>query len=245
MVGYLVQCACRSVSLRLVGEPAVHGYCHCTDCQLFHQTDVYPLLSFSFDALAIEQGHDHVQTCHVREESTSRAFCRVCIICESLLSCLTPKCTQSWSPLICLSSPNEPVRGRAYVYDVLDLQLIVCKAFKSSHLHSWFTDTFYLWKAPYAGWSQHIACEHSIKLTLTAQQGCGFRLYNHKPASGGMSIPAKSLQGQLAFEPRVHVWFKDATEESRAKFANDGVTKYDTVPQSPPTNARQPGSSEG
>ena len=71
------RCFCGAVELRVTGEPAAMGYCHCKDCAKWSAA---PMNSYSFwgpDQLEIIKGKENIET-FSKTEHSKRKFCKKC-----------------------------------------------------------------------------------------------------------------------------------------------------------------------
>ena len=103
---HLIECACKQVALRVAGNPITQGWCHCSECQLYTQQDVFPFLVYKAAHVSVVRGQDLIQHFCVRLPACQRGFCQVpaafmacgllgllcCQKCDSLLDLQPQNC---------------------------------------------------------------------------------------------------------------------------------------------------------
>jgi hypothetical protein len=77
MATYEAVCFCGSVKLRITGEPAAMGYCHCNSCRHWSAGPVNAFTLWQPDAVAVAQGAEHIGTFNLTPRS-NRKWCRKC-----------------------------------------------------------------------------------------------------------------------------------------------------------------------
>lgn len=75
--GYSGKCFCGAVELRVSGEPAAMGYCHCASCRSWSAGPVNAFTLWKPDAVKIVKGEDQVGTYH-KTDNSYRKWCRRC-----------------------------------------------------------------------------------------------------------------------------------------------------------------------
>ncbi len=71
------RCFCGAVTVEVVGEPALQGYCHCEDCRRWSGTPVTAYALWPADNVAITAGEENLG----RYTRTGRAMRRFCTTC--------------------------------------------------------------------------------------------------------------------------------------------------------------------
>jgi hypothetical protein len=70
-------CFCGAVELKVVGEPAAMGYCHCSSCREWSAGPVNAFTLWPPSAVTITRGADQVAKFQKSERSV-RKWCKVC-----------------------------------------------------------------------------------------------------------------------------------------------------------------------
>jgi len=70
-------CFCGAVELRLTGEPAAMGYCHCTSCREWSAGPVNAFTLWKPESVTITKGADNVGTFN-RSAKSFRKWCKTC-----------------------------------------------------------------------------------------------------------------------------------------------------------------------
>ncbi|MBD0271832.1 MAG: GFA family protein [Acetobacteraceae bacterium] len=70
-------CFCGAVQIRVAGQPAGMGYCHCRSCRSWSGGPVNAFTLWPPDAVEVVAGAEHLATYH-KTEMTHRKFCRLC-----------------------------------------------------------------------------------------------------------------------------------------------------------------------
>ena len=70
-------CACGRVAISVTGEPVSQCLCHCGDCQLFTQQDVFACMLFPAAKVSITSGDNFIKQFSLREPALQRGFCQV------------------------------------------------------------------------------------------------------------------------------------------------------------------------
>jgi hypothetical protein len=68
------QCRCGAIGLKIAGEPAVHLYCHCEDCQSVHGAAYVPAAIYRAEAVEVVRG----KPTPIVVKSTERMRCAGC-----------------------------------------------------------------------------------------------------------------------------------------------------------------------
>jgi hypothetical protein len=74
---YQGQCFCGAVGVRVAGEPAAMGYCHCESCQRWSASPVNAFTLWSPSAVTITRGADQLASFSKTERSI-RKWCKSC-----------------------------------------------------------------------------------------------------------------------------------------------------------------------
>lgn len=77
MAQYDTACFCGSVKLRVSGEPAVMGYCHCSSCRHWSAGPVNAFTLWPPDSVAVVQGADRIGSFNLTPNS-NRKWCKDC-----------------------------------------------------------------------------------------------------------------------------------------------------------------------
>jgi hypothetical protein len=75
--GYTGRCFCGAVELRVSGEPAAMGYCHCTSCREWSAGPVNAFSLWPPSAVEITRGADRLAS-HSKTENSIRKWCSAC-----------------------------------------------------------------------------------------------------------------------------------------------------------------------
>jgi hypothetical protein len=71
------KCFCGAVELKVTGEPAAMGYCHCASCRSWSAGPVNAFSLWSPDAVKVAKGAEHIETYH-KTDASHRKFCKKC-----------------------------------------------------------------------------------------------------------------------------------------------------------------------
>jgi hypothetical protein len=71
------KCFCGAVEIKVTGEPAAAGYCHCESCRSWSAAPVNAFSLWKDEAVTVVHGADNVGTYHKTERSF-RKFCKAC-----------------------------------------------------------------------------------------------------------------------------------------------------------------------
>src|SRR5215510_4637033 len=74
---YRGRCFCGAVEVRVVGQPAAMGYCHCSSCRLWSASPVNAFTLWPPEAVTITRGADQLGSFSKTERSI-RKWCRSC-----------------------------------------------------------------------------------------------------------------------------------------------------------------------
>lgn len=74
---YTGACFCGAVELRVSGEPAAMGYCHCRSCRSWSAGPVNAFTIWPADAVQVTKGGEFVKTFH-KTELSHRKYCSRC-----------------------------------------------------------------------------------------------------------------------------------------------------------------------
>lgn len=74
---YEGKCFCGAVAIRVSGEPAGMGYCHCTSCREWSAGPVNAFSLWKKDAVQVTKGADELASYHKTEQS-HRRWCKRC-----------------------------------------------------------------------------------------------------------------------------------------------------------------------
>jgi len=74
---YQGRCFCGAIELRVTGEPAAMGYCHCESCQRWSASPVNAFTLWSPSAVSITRGADQLASFSKTERSI-RKWCKSC-----------------------------------------------------------------------------------------------------------------------------------------------------------------------
>ena len=70
-------CACGSVTVEIVGEPAIMAYCHCDTCRSWLGAPIHAAALWPSDHVNIKQGADLLDV-YERTPASLRHFCKSC-----------------------------------------------------------------------------------------------------------------------------------------------------------------------
>lgn len=71
------KCFCGSVKIKVYGEPAGMGYCHCESCRSWSAGPVNAFSLWPIDAVSIETGAEHIDT-FAKTPNSERKWCKNC-----------------------------------------------------------------------------------------------------------------------------------------------------------------------
>jgi hypothetical protein len=71
------QCFCGAVAVRVVGQPAAMGYCHCSSCRQWSAGPVNAFTLWPPSAVTVTRGADQLVSYNKTENST-RKWCKQC-----------------------------------------------------------------------------------------------------------------------------------------------------------------------
>src|SRR5262245_4610415 len=74
---YQGRCFCGAAELRVVGEPAAAGYCHCSSCRQWSAGPVNAFTLWAPDAVTITRNADQVGS-YQKTERSIRKWCKAC-----------------------------------------------------------------------------------------------------------------------------------------------------------------------
>ena len=74
---YRGSCFCGAVEIRVSGEPAAMGYCHCASCRSWSAGPVNAFSLWKPDAVRVTKGAGGIGTYHKTEKSL-RKWCKTC-----------------------------------------------------------------------------------------------------------------------------------------------------------------------
>jgi hypothetical protein len=74
---YKGTCFCGAVELKVTGEPAAMGYCHCTSCREWSAAPVNAFSLWPQDAVRIIKGGDNLAS-YQKTERSIRRWCKIC-----------------------------------------------------------------------------------------------------------------------------------------------------------------------
>lgn len=77
MTEHVAQCPCKAVTVRVLGDPLMMCWCHCSDCQTFTQADTFECILYAGDKVSIKNGKENVKQFSVRDPELHRVFCQV------------------------------------------------------------------------------------------------------------------------------------------------------------------------
>ena len=74
---YEGSCFCGAVQLKVTGEPAGAGYCHCASCRSWAAAPVNAFSLWKPESVQVTKGADNIGVYHKTEKSY-RKFCKTC-----------------------------------------------------------------------------------------------------------------------------------------------------------------------
>jgi hypothetical protein len=74
---YKGRCFCGAVEVRVTGEPAAMGYCHCTSCRQWSASPVNAFTLWPPSAVTVTRGADQLGS-YKKTESSIRKWCKTC-----------------------------------------------------------------------------------------------------------------------------------------------------------------------
>ncbi len=74
---YRGSCFCGAVEIRVSGEPAAMGYCHCASCRSWSAGPVNAFTLWKPDAVRVTKGANGIGTYHKTDKS-HRKWCKAC-----------------------------------------------------------------------------------------------------------------------------------------------------------------------
>ena len=74
---YEGSCFCGAVQLKVTGEPAAAGYCHCASCRSWAAAPVNAFSLWKPESVQVTKGADNIGEYHKTEKSY-RKFCKSC-----------------------------------------------------------------------------------------------------------------------------------------------------------------------
>jgi len=74
---YTGSCFCGAVQIRVTGEPAAMGYCHCASCRSWSAGPVNAFTLWKPEAMQVTKGADHIAKYHKTPKS-GRQWCKSC-----------------------------------------------------------------------------------------------------------------------------------------------------------------------
>jgi len=74
---YNGRCFCGTVELRLVGQPAAMGYCHCTSCREWSAGPLNAFTLWAPAAVTVTRGADQLGS-YSKTERSIRKWCKAC-----------------------------------------------------------------------------------------------------------------------------------------------------------------------
>ena len=74
---YKGRCFCGAVEIRVAGQPAVMGYCHCTSCRAWSASPVNGFTLWAPEAVTIVRGADRIAS-YQKTERSIRKWCQAC-----------------------------------------------------------------------------------------------------------------------------------------------------------------------
>jgi len=77
MQTYVGSCFCGAVELKVTGEPATMGYCHCESCRSWSAAPVNAFTLWPPDAVKVSRGAEHVHG-YSKNPTSERKSCDVC-----------------------------------------------------------------------------------------------------------------------------------------------------------------------
>lgn len=77
MSEYKGRCFCGDVEIRVTGEPAAMGYCHCSDCRSWAAAPVNAFTLWPEGNVEVTKGKENLGT-YKKTEKSLRQFCKSC-----------------------------------------------------------------------------------------------------------------------------------------------------------------------
>jgi hypothetical protein len=74
---YTGKCFCGTVELRVTGEAAAMGYCHCSSCRSWSAGPVNAFTLWKPEAVKVTKGQDQIGSYH-KTENSERKWCKRC-----------------------------------------------------------------------------------------------------------------------------------------------------------------------
>jgi hypothetical protein len=74
---YNGRCFCGAVEIRVAGEPAAAGYCHCASCRLWSAGPVNAFTLWPPSAVTVTRGADRIGS-YAKTERSIRKWCKEC-----------------------------------------------------------------------------------------------------------------------------------------------------------------------
>ncbi len=74
---YTGACFCGAVEIRVSGQPAAMGYCHCRSCRSWSGGPVNAFTLWPQEAVEVSKGAEHIAA-YSKTELSERKFCRLC-----------------------------------------------------------------------------------------------------------------------------------------------------------------------
>jgi len=74
---YRGSCFCGAVEMRVSGEPAAMGYCHCASCRSWSAGPVNAFSLWKPEALKVTKGADQIAAYH-KTKTSNRKWCKAC-----------------------------------------------------------------------------------------------------------------------------------------------------------------------
>jgi hypothetical protein len=71
------KCFCGAVEIRVTGEPAAMGYCHCDSCRKWSAGPVNAFSLWKPDAVRITKGEEHIAS-YYKTDKSHRKWCKKC-----------------------------------------------------------------------------------------------------------------------------------------------------------------------
>ena len=74
---YTGKCFCGSVEIKVTGESAGRGYCHCGDCRSWSAGPVNAFTLWPIEAVTVESGEENIET-FAKTPNSERKWCKKC-----------------------------------------------------------------------------------------------------------------------------------------------------------------------
>jgi hypothetical protein len=71
------KCFCGAIELKVSGEPAAMGYCHCESCRSWSAGPVNAFSLWPPDSVEITKGEEHLDA-YNKTENSRRRWCKIC-----------------------------------------------------------------------------------------------------------------------------------------------------------------------